>query len=144
MPLVTGYFLREASFALERNSLRVGKLIYVEDIASNNVLRQLYKGREIKAGTKIASQSEIDLEVGIATTDNTTFIPNLEGMPYSIVKEILTDNSLNLGKAIFNKGIKNYMDSLNAVVYKQIPQPVDTPVILGTSVTLYFKAVDKK
>ena len=144
MPLVTGYFLREASFALERNSLRVGKLIYVEDIASNNVLRQLYKGREIKAGTKIASQSEIDLEVGIATTDNTTFIPNMEGMPYSIVKEILTDNSLNLGKAIFNKGIKNYMDSLNAVVYKQIPQPVDTPVILGTSVTLYFKAVDKK
>ena len=144
MPLVTGYFLREASFALERNSLRVGKLIYVEDIASNNVLRQLYKGREIKAGTKIASQSEIDLEVGIATTDNTTFIPNLEGMPYSIVKEILTDNSLNLGKAIFNKGIKNYMDSLNAVVYKQIPQPVDTPVILGTSVTLYFKSVDKK
>ena len=144
MPLVTGYFLREASFALERNSLRVGKLIYVEDIASNNVLRQLYKGREIKAGTKIASQSEIDLEVGIATTDNTTFIPNLEGMPYSIVKEILTDNSLNLGKAVFNKGIKNYMDSLNAVVYKQIPQPVDTPVILGTSVTLYFKAVDKK
>ena len=107
-------------------------------------MRQLYKGREIKAGTKIASQSEIDLEVGIATTDNTTFIPNLEGMPYSIVKEILTDNSLNLGKAIFNKGIKNYMDSLNAVVYKQIPQPVDTPVILGTSVTLYFKAVDKK
>lgn len=144
MPLVTGYFLREASFALERNSLRVGKLIYVEDIASNNVLRQLYKGREIKAGTKIASQSEIDLEVGIATTDNTTFIPNLEGMPYSIVKEILTDNSLNLGKAVFNKGIKNYMDSLNAVVYKQIPQPVDTPVILGTSVTLYFKSVDKK
>ena len=65
-------------------------------------------------------------------------------MPYSIVKEILTDNSLNLGKAVFNKGIKNYMDSLNAVVYKQIPQPVDTPVILGTSVTLYFKAVDKK
>lgn len=139
MPLVTGFFLREASSVLESNSLKVGKLIYEEDIASNNVLDQLYNGKSIRAGAKIKSQSEIDLKLGIASTDNTTFVPNMEGLPYSVVKRVLTDNSLNLGKTHFRKEIKTYSDSLNATVYKQEPMPADTAVTLGTYVTLYLK-----
>lgn len=139
MPLVTGFFLREASSVLESNSLKVGKLIYEEDIASNNVLDQLYNGKSIRAGAKIKSQSEIDLKLGISSTDNTTFVPNMEGLPYSVVKRVLTDNSLNLGKTHFGKEIKTYSDSLNATVYKQEPMPADTAVTLGTYVTLYLK-----
>lgn len=139
MPSVVGYFLRQATSVLSSNSLKVGKLIYVPDIASNNVLEQLYKGYPISSGRRIESESEIDLKLGISETDNTTYVPNLVNLPYSTIKDILTDNSLNLGKAVFNGNIRTYIDSLNAVVYKQEPESSNTTVKLGTPVTIYLK-----
>jgi Uncharacterized protein conserved in bacteria len=143
MPSLVGYFLRQANSELISNNLRVGKLIYVEDIASDNVLEQLYNGRPIKAGKAIPSESEIDLKLGLGSEDNTTYIPDLKDIPYSAVKGTLVDNSLNLGRAYFDKSIKTYTDSLNAVVYKQVPASSSTPVSLGTSVSVYLKNKEK-
>jgi eukaryotic-like serine/threonine-protein kinase len=44
MPDVTGVSLRQARAIIETRGLEVGTLIYVPDIALNNVLRQQYKG----------------------------------------------------------------------------------------------------
>lgn len=139
MPALVGYFLRQAHSQLTTSSLRVGKLIYVPDIASNNVLSQLYNGKPIESGASIPSESEIDLKLGLGSDDNTTYIPDLSNVTYSSVKAILVDNSLNIGRAIFDRTIESYTDSIEAVIYKQVPEASTKPVPLGTSVTIYLK-----
>jgi beta-lactam-binding protein with PASTA domain len=65
VPDVVGVTFRQAVSILESRGLTVGKLTYVPDIAQNNVLKQRYRGKEIKAGTKIVKGSGIDLELGL-------------------------------------------------------------------------------
>src|SRR5574344_2953735 len=50
IPNLVGYSLRQAQSSLAAVQLQVGKLIYVSDIASNNVLAQIYQGRNIAPG----------------------------------------------------------------------------------------------
>ena len=55
MPDLVGFSMRQAKAELQAKGLLLGRLRYTEDIATNNVLKQLYKGREIKAGRNIDS-----------------------------------------------------------------------------------------
>ena len=142
MPELVGYSLRQAQSELVSNQLSLGKLIYVKDIATNNVLGQLYKGRAIAEGEKIPSESVIDLKLGINETDSTTYIPEIRGIPYRLVREKLAENSLNLSKALFDESVTNYADSLSAWVYRQVPAPSDSVTVrLGTGVTIYLSKV---
>lgn len=139
MPSLVGFSLRQAQSELTASQLKIGKLIYVEDMATNNVLAQYYMGREIAASKKVPSGSEIDLKLGINTGEGETHVPDLKAVPYQLVKEHLTDNYLNLGKAIFDNTVKNYADSLEAVVYKQTPAASNiASVPMGASVTIYL------
>ena len=142
MPELVGYSLRQAQSELVSNQLSLGKLIYVKDIATNNVLGQLYKGRAIAEGEKIPSESVIDLKLAINETDSTTYIPEIRGIPYRLVREKLAENSLNLSKAVFDESVTNYADSLSAWVYRQVPAPSDSVTVrLGTGVTVYLSKV---
>ena len=142
MPELVGYSLRQAQSELVSNQLSLGKLIYVKDIATNNVLGQLYKGRAIGEGEKIPSESVIYLKLGINETDSTTYIPEIRGIPYRLVREKLAENSLNLSKAVFDESVTNYADSLSAWVYRQVPAPSDSVTVrLGTGVTVYLSKV---
>lgn len=142
MPELVGYSLRQAQSELVSNQLSLGKLIYIKDIATNNVLGQLYKGRAIAEGEKIPSESVIDLKLGINETDSTTYIPEIRGIPYRLVREKLAENSLNLSKAVFDESVTNYADSLSAWVYRQVPAPSDSVTVrLGTGVTVYLSKV---
>jgi beta-lactam-binding protein with PASTA domain len=64
MPDVVGVSLRHATSVIEAQGLKVGKLHYVPDIARNNVLRQTYKGKDIRKGAKIVKGASIDLYLG--------------------------------------------------------------------------------
>ncbi|MDR0713276.1 MAG: PASTA domain-containing protein [Bacteroidales bacterium] len=64
MPDVVGVSLRHAESVIEAQGLKVGKLFYVPDIARNNVLRQTYKGKDIRKGVKIVKGASIDLYLG--------------------------------------------------------------------------------
>ncbi len=144
VPSLVGYSLRQAQSELVSSQLTLGKLIYEEDMASNNVLGQLYKGREIEPDTKIPSESVIDLKLGVNSADSTTYIPDLGMVPYRLVRDRLAESSLNLKRAIFDESVKDYADSLSAWVYKQIPERNDTiGVRLGTAVTVYLSKVQK-
>ena len=60
----------------------------------------------------------------------------LEKNNYSV--DAVHDNSLNVKKLVFDKRVKTYADSINAIVQKQTPSPSNAPVIMGTDVTLYL------
>lgn len=139
MPLLVGYSLRQAKTELSSAGLRLGTLIYSEDIATNNVLAQEYKGREILPGTEIESDSVIDLVLGLNPNDNSTYIPDLTGYKFSIARDIILENSLNISEAVFDKEVKDYSDSLEAVVYRQLPEPSDSvKYMLGTNVSIFL------
>lgn len=141
MPDLVGFSMRQAKAELLSKGLILRNLKYVDDIATNNVLRQLYRGYDIKAGKSIDSGSEIDLVVGLGS-DNETFIPDVTGMKYMRAVDALHDNSLNVAALRFDKGIRSYSDSLDAVVYRQTPSGSDMPVVMGTGVTLYLSSPD--
>lgn len=139
MPDLIGYSTRQAKAELLSRGLVLGSLIYVQDMATNNVLKQLHNNQEIEPGVMIESESVIDLVVGLNSRDNMTFVPYLAGLRNLSAVEAVHDHSLNLGKLRFDETVKDYEDSLNAVVYKQVPEACDSiPVPMGDKVSLYL------
>ena len=132
MPNLVGYSMRQAMSELNSRGLALGRLIYVDDMATNNVLRQFYRNRQIKPGRQIESGSSIDLEVGLNSDDKETYVPNVKDMKYLRAVDAIHESSLNVSKAVFDKSVRNYADSLNAVVYKQSPAPSKNPVGMGS------------
>lgn len=139
MPNVVGLSMRQAIAELQSRGLVLGKLIYVEDLATNNVLRQLKGNREIEPGKTIETESVIDLVVGLnPDTDASTFIPDVIGKRYLTAVDAVHKQSLNIRILKFDDSVKDYDDSLNAVVYRQAPEPSPEPVSLGNDVSLYL------
>ncbi|MCR4859570.1 MAG: PASTA domain-containing protein [Bacteroidales bacterium] len=121
MPALVGYSMRQAKAELIRSGLVLGRLIYVRDIATNNVLRQQRGGVDIKAGTRLASGTTINLVVGLSPNDNMTYSPKLVGKQYLHAVDLTQESSLNVGKLHFDETVKTYADSVSAVVYQQRP-----------------------
>ena len=128
MPDLIGYSTRQAKAELLSRGLVLGKLIYVQDMATNNVLRQLHQNLEIEPGSMVESEAVIDLVVGLNSRDNVTFVPYLAGL-----------RNLSAVEAIHDHSLKDYEDSLNAVVYKQMPEASDSiSVNMGSNVDIYL------
>jgi hypothetical protein len=140
MPSLVGYSLRQAQSELSSSQLKVGKLIYEADIATNNVLEQLYEGKPVEPGVELQSESIIDLKLGLNEADSVAFVPSVIGKPYPIIKDFLIDNSLNMGKAYFDSTVSTMQDSLAAFAYRQelvLPEG-DSVARYGTAVSVYF------
>ena len=138
MPNVLGYSLRQATSEIIGAGLRVGTLRYENDFATNNVLAQRYRGENIEAGTQIESDAPIDLILGVNASENATTVPDLLGQRMIPAIDILHDNSLNVGRMYFDRDVRDYTDSLNAVVYRQSPDIHAGRVRLGGGVNLYL------
>ena len=136
MPNLYGYSVIEARAELQNRGLDLGKLNYVKDIATNNVLGQTLNGREVKAGDLVISGSAIDLTVGLSSEESTTVVPRLIGMKYVRAVDALHDRFLNVGRVRFDEDIRTYADSVNAVVYKQ--DALGASKTLGTAVNIYL------
>ena len=143
MPNLIGYSMRQAKAEILSRGLVLGKLIYEPDMATNNVLKQRYKGEEVEPGTQIESESVIDLVVGLNNIDNRTYVPDVYGLKNNRAVETVLDHSLNVKSLRFDTTVKDYDDSLDAVVYRQVPEPSDSiSVGMGSDVVLYL-TVDK-
>jgi len=145
MPNVIHSSLRQAKAEINAKGLVLGKLIYRADEATDNVLEQLYRGRNIKPGTMIETGSTVDLVVGLSPEENLTYVPDVVGMKYRRAYDAVLDNSLNVTGLIFDKSVKTYSDSLDAVVYKQGPLPsTEAPILKGEGVSLYLSIDPEK
>lgn len=117
MPDLTDLSLRQASATLETYGLNVGELSYKPDIAKNAVLEQLYRGRQVIAGTLLNKGSEIDLVLGSGLGNGKIPIPFLIGLKQSQAKRLLGKNALNVGTEIF----EDERDTTHARIYRQNP-----------------------
>ena len=139
MPNLVGYSTRQAMAELNTRGLTLGKIIYVEDMATNNVLKQRYKGREITPGTMIEAESSVDIVVGLNPSNCETMIPDVRGRRNVDAARMLNDYYLNVRSLRYDKNVKTFEDSLKAVVYKQAPDTSSFSVKMGTEVTLYLR-----
>ena len=139
MPNLVGLSMRQALAELQSRGLVLGKLIYVQDMATNNVLRQLKGNREIASGKSIDADTVIDLVVGLnPDTDAETYVPDVVGKRFITAVDAVHRQSLNVKTLRFDDSVKDYDDSLNAVVYRQSPEASNVPVTLGNDVSLYL------
>ncbi|MBQ6687873.1 MAG: PASTA domain-containing protein [Bacteroidales bacterium] len=139
MPDLVGSSLRQAKSDLKSRGLVLGKLLYVQDMATNNVLRQLHGNREIEPGVHVESEAVIDLVVGLNSIDNTTYVPDVAGLRQISAIDAVHGHSLNIAGLVFDETVKDYEDSLNAMVYMQVPEPSDSiKVGMGDEVLLYL------
>lgn len=136
MPPLVQSSMHVAKASLANAGLNLGKLIYKEDKVTNYVIDQLYKGRRIKAGTKVMSGSTIDLVVGYNPQDAQARIPDLVGKKYVYAIDAIHDNSFNVGKVTFDSTVKTYIDSLNAVVVKQKPASDGRAYNMGKEISI--------
>lgn len=145
MPNLVGLSMRQAKAELLSRGLVLNKLIYVQDMATNNVLRQLHGNREIEPGVMVESESKIDLVLGLNHMDNESYVPDVTGLKNLSAVDAVHDRSLNVKSLKFDETVKTYDDSLNAMVYRQVPAPSDSlSVPMGESVTLYLTADQKR
>jgi beta-lactam-binding protein with PASTA domain len=121
MPDFTDVSLVQAKADIETYGLRIGRLIYRPDIATNNVLEQLYAGKPIKPGTQIEKGSTVDLVLGLGKNGEIVIVPNLIGSTKLDAVQKATDHSLNIGAFIFDESVITSDDSASAIIYKQSP-----------------------
>lgn len=145
MPNLVGCSLRQAKAEIAARGLVLGQLIYTKDIATNNVLGQQIAGKPVAAGTNVDSGSVIDLEIGLNPADGYTYVPDLVGLKNRTAVSTVQDHSLNVQKLIFDSSVKSYTDSLNAMVYRQLPAPSQVNRIrMGSTVKLYLTTTASK
>ncbi len=145
MPNVIGYSLRQAKTVLVAAGLHVGRLNYVSDMATNNVLGQRYKGATITAGKAIPAESEIDLTIGKSDWSEATLVPLLAGYTLVEAKDALAESSLNAGNVQYDQSVKTYTDSLTARIFKQFPTTGENITLpLGAQVNLWLTVDETK
>ena len=139
MPDIVGVSHRQAEAVLKNAGLEIGRLIHVPDIAINNVLKQKYKGEEIKKGTLVPKGSKIDLVLGMGLSDQKTQVPDLNHYTLNDAKRRILRSALNIGAVIYDESITDGTDSTEAKIWRQYPSFKENKLIrLGTTVDLWL------
>jgi beta-lactam-binding protein with PASTA domain len=141
MPNLVGLTLRQAKSTLNLQGFKLGYLLFVPDIAVNNVLEQHYKGDEIEVGKEIPKGSEINLVLGKGLYNEKTVLPRAIGLTLAEARNLLQDASLNIGRFTFDETIIDNVDSLQARVYSQYPNynwETETYINFGSRVDLWL------
>lgn len=137
VPSLVGFSLRQAKAELAAIGLKPGRLIYTPDLATNNVMQQLYQGQPIAPGAPINIYSAIDLVLGMAPGHELAYIPMLFGKSLEAALDILSDHSLNTGIITYDQSVLTAADTLAARVFRQSPDYSQHPEWpLGTAVHL--------
>ena len=138
MPNVVGCSMRQAKAEIVSRGLRVGKLIYVSDMATNNVLKQQVRGTDVRPGTQLESETRVDLVLGLDPEDNMTIVPHVIGLKTLAAEDVVHDYSLNIRRMVYDGSVQSYSDTLDAVVFRQTPEHSSGAARIGGEMTLYL------
>jgi eukaryotic-like serine/threonine-protein kinase len=139
VPDLVGLPKRQAIALIESSGLEVGQRYYIPDLSVDFVIKQMYKGKEIKAGESVRKGSVIDLFLGKGLSNERTPVPNLVGLKLDNAKNEILSASLNLGTFIYDSTIVSADDTTNAFVFKQNPEFNESAKLqLGSAVYLWL------
>lgn len=145
LPRLTDISFRQAQVLLESSGLIVNNIRYQPSEFNDLVLNVLQDSVEVREGDMLVKGSAVDLIIGQSKGNVETSLPNLRGLFLDDAKDKLTDARLNLGVLIYDHSIKTKDDTLNARIWKQMPDALQVQkVYLGTSVDLWLTTDDDK
>ena len=75
--------------------------------------------------------NEVETRAGGLISSVKAACPDVLGLHMLQAADVLHDNSLNVGRMVFDRDIRDYNDSLNAVVWRQSPDIGPGQVRLG-------------
>lgn len=144
MPNLVNLSYRSAEMMLKNNKLLLGDTSFVPDLANGAILKQIYQGKEIAAGTSIPQGSKIDLVIGDGLGSKEFNVPDIEGLTYPEAVAML--NASNLNYTVIFDGVIS--DTLSSVVYQQAPEAKNTlqennKITEGDVVDFRVKQVDE-
>ena len=143
IPYVAGFSLRQAKTNLDIAGFEIEKLVYREDMATNNVIEQRFEGREVTPSGNIEAPvgSRVTLVVGISD-DAAAKIPKVVGFPMREAKGRLWEVGFNVGNIAMDEGVDE-VNINDARVYRQTPNAA-TRSRLGTSVDIFITLDESK
>jgi eukaryotic-like serine/threonine-protein kinase len=142
VPKLTDVSMRQACVLLESKGFALGNIELRPSEFNDLVLEQKHGGQVIAPGTRLDNGSTIDLVVGKNMAGGETTVPDLSGLTLSSAKIAVTGKSLNIGSVIYDPSILTSEDTLNAIIWKQVPQPDSTLLVMpGLSVDIWLKII---
>lgn len=122
IPYVTGFSLRQAKNLLESKGFEIKRLIYRNDMATNNVIGQSYNDASIARGSSVKAPlgSGIVLTVGVNGSSPLPMVPKVIGFTLREAKSRLWEIGLNVGNINRDADV-NDQNISSAKVYKQTP-----------------------
>lgn len=140
VPKLTDVSMRQARQLLESKGFALGNVELRPSEFNDLVLEQRHNGQAIVPGSRLDNGSTIDLVVGKSMPGGATTIPKLDSLTLNAAMITLKSKSLNIGSVIYDPLILTSVDSMNAIVWKQVPPPDSiTHVMPGLSVDLWLK-----
>jgi len=103
----------------------------------NMVLAQRTNGKNLIPGDSVVKGVKIDLVLGKGLSDEQTDIPNLVGLSLEAANIMASERFLSIGAAVRDQSITTDEDELNAVVFRQRPQPGGT-LPMGAAIDVWI------
>jgi beta-lactam-binding protein with PASTA domain len=139
VPNLVGLPKRQAIALIRSSGFEAGELRYIPDLSVDFVIKQLHNGKEVAEGDSIQKGSVIDLVLGKGLSNQRTSVPDLMGLKLEAAKNTILAASLNLGAFIYDTTVIVADDTLNAFVFKQIPEYKETATLqLGSGIYLWL------
>lgn len=140
VPRLTDVSMRQARVLLESRGFALGNIEYLPSEFNDLVLDQKHDGQTIIPGTRLNNGSTIDLVVGKNMTGGETTVPDLNSLTLPDARNILKSRSLGIGSVIYDPSVRSTDDTLNSLIWKQIPLPDSTiHVMPGLSVDVWLR-----
>ncbi|MBW6459509.1 MAG: PASTA domain-containing protein [Bacteroidales bacterium] len=135
MPELKDLTVRQAITTLKSSGLKVRKLIYTPHFAQNSVLGQFYNDDTLFDGTDMLKGSEIDLLVGLGSSNITTRVPSVIGLTREQARDMLHMAFLNISQEVYH----DQKNLLHSRVFRQFPG-WETELPRGKSVILHYRS----
>lgn len=144
VPYVTGFSLRQAKNTLESKGFEIERLNYRRDMATNNVIGESYKGREIVRGSTLKATlgDGITLIVGRSANAPLPIVPKVVGLTLREAKSRLWEIGLNV-KEVHRDATTQGLNTGDIKVYKQSPNQ-QSRLDYGSNVTIYISNDSKR
>ncbi len=140
IPDIIDSSVKNAQLLLKSHELKVGTVKYVDDLATNAVLKVLfnekeYTKEELREGITVDKGSSIDLIVGNGLGKTSMEVPNVIGMDYEEAQTLLRGVGLSIGTIEFVKS-----GSSLGVVTTQLPKAGDK-IQIGEIIELWVSEI---
>lgn len=139
LPKLTDISFRQAQVLLDNCGLTIDSISYEPSEYNDLVLSVKQDETDVREGDFVIKGSSVALVVGQSKGNMETSLPDLHGLFMEDVRLALTESRLNMGVTIYDRSIITKDDTLNARVWKQMPDSkMTSKVYLGSSVDLWL------